>query len=54
LVVFEDDSDLRVLENVIDNMKNNYPDIIIREIYDFDDPAKDGLKIEQNIYENLQ
>jgi len=54
LVIFEDDSDLRVLENVIHNMKNIYPDIIIREIYDFDDPAKDGLKIEQNIYENLQ
>lgn len=54
LVIFEDDSDLKVLENVINNMKSSYPDIIIREIYDFDNPAEDGLKIEQNIYENLQ
>jgi hypothetical protein len=29
------------LETVIEDMKNNYPDIKIRETYDFDMPAKD-------------
>jgi hypothetical protein len=39
LVIFEDDSDLEVLEKVIESMKNNYPEIKIRESYDFDTPA---------------
>jgi hypothetical protein len=33
----------------MDNMKNLYPDIRIREIYDFESPAKDGIVIEQDI-----
>jgi hypothetical protein len=41
LVIFEDDSDLSVLETVLEDMKNNYPDIRIRETYDFDTPAED-------------
>lgn len=49
LVVFEDDSDLDVLEAVLEDMKNNYPDIRIRETYDFDMPAKDGIVIEQDL-----
>lgn len=49
LVVFEDDSDLDVLEAVLEDMKNNYPDIRIRETYDFDMPAKDGIIIEQDL-----
>lgn len=53
LVVFEDDSDLDVLEAVLEDMKNNYPDIRIREAYDFDMPAKDGIVIEQDINNNI-
>ncbi len=53
LVVFEDDSDLDVLQTILDNMKNNYPDIRIRETYDFDMPAKDGIVIEQDIGHNI-
>ena len=49
LVLFEDDSDLDTLIAVMDNMKNLYPDIRIREIYDFESPAKDGIVIEQDI-----
>lgn len=49
LVIFEDDSDLDVLKTVIEGMKNVYPDIRIREIYDFDMPAKDGIVVEQDI-----
>ena len=53
LVVFEDDSDLNVLEAVLEDMKNNYPDIRIRETYDFDMPAKDGIVIEQDLSHNI-
>lgn len=53
LVIFEDDSDLDVLEAVLEDMKNNYPDIRIRETYDFDMPAKDGIVIEQDISNNI-
>lgn len=53
LVVFEDDSDLDVLEAVLEDMKNNYPDIRIRETYDFDMPAEDGIVIEQDINNNI-
>ena len=49
LVLFEDDSDLDTLIAVMDNMKNLYPDIRIRETYDFESPAKDGIVIEQDI-----
>lgn len=53
LVIFEDDSDLEVLEKVIESMKNNYPEIKIRESYDFDTPAYEGLVIEQDITQNI-
>ncbi|MBR7037245.1 hypothetical protein IKI14_05355 [bacterium] len=53
MVIFEDDSDLDVLEAVLEDMKNNYPDIRIRETYDFDMPAKDGIVIEQDISNNI-
>ncbi len=53
LVVFEDDTDLDVLQEVLEDMKNNYPDIRIRETYDFDMPAKDGIVIEQDINHNI-
>ena len=53
LVVFEDDSDLDVLKTVLASMKNIYPDIKIRETYDFDMPAKDGIVIEQDINNNI-
>ena len=53
LVIFEDDSDLEVLETIIETMKNNYPDIRIRETYDFDTPAYEGLVIEQDITQNI-
>lgn len=53
LVVFEDDSDLDVLETILEDMKNVYPDIRIRETYDFDMPAKDGIVIEQDINHNI-
>ena len=53
LVVFEDDSDLDVLETILEDMKNVYPDIRIRETYDFDMPAKDGIVIEQDINNNI-
>ena len=53
LVIFEDDSDLDVLEAVLEDMKNNYPGIRIRETYDFDMPAKDGIVIEQDINNNI-
>ena len=49
LALFEDDSDLDTLVAVMDNMKNLYPDIRIRETYDFESPAKDGIVIEQDI-----
>lgn len=49
LVVFEDDSDLDILETVVDSMKNIYPDIKIRETYDFNMPAKDGIVVEQDL-----
>jgi heat shock protein HspQ len=35
-------------------MKNNYPDIRIRETYDFDMPAHEGLVIEQDITQNIR
>ena len=54
LVIYEADSDFTILKNVILRMKNNYPDIMVREMYDFDSPAEDGIKIEQNIYEDIQ
>ena len=53
LVIFEDDSDLEVLQNVLDNMRNNYPEIKIRETYDFDTPAYEWLVIEQDITHNI-
>ena len=53
LVIFEDDSDLEVLETVIESMKNNYPEINIRETYDFDTPAYEWLVIEQDITQNI-
>ena len=53
LVVFEDDSDLDVLEAVLEDMKNNYPDIRIRETYDFVTPARDGIVIEQDVKNNI-
>ena len=53
LVVFEDDSDLEVLETVIESMKNNYPEIKIRESYDFETPAYEWLVIEQDIAQNI-
>ena len=53
LVIFEDDSDLSVLETVLEDMKNNYPDIRIRETYDFDTPAEDWIIIEQDIKNNI-
>ena len=53
LVVFEDDSDLEVLETVIESMKNNYPEIKIRESYDFETPAYEWLVIEQDITQNI-
>ena len=49
LVLFEDDSDLDTLIAVMDNMKSLYPDIRVRETYDFESPAKDGIVIEQDI-----
>ncbi len=53
LVVFEDDSDLDVLKKVLENMKNIYPGIKIRETYDFNMPAKDGIVVEQDIGHNI-
>ena len=53
LVIFEDDSDLEVLETVIESMKNNYPEINIRETYDFDTPAYEWLVVEQDITQNI-
>ena len=53
LVIFEDDSDLEVLETIIESMKNNYPEIKIRETYDFDTPAYEWLVIEQDITQNI-
>ena len=53
LVIFEDDSDLEVLETVIESMKNNYPEIKIRESYDFETPAYEWLVIEQDITQNI-
>ena len=53
LVVFEDDSDLDVLKTVLDGMKSTYPDIRIRETYDFDMPAKDGIVIEQDLSNDI-
>jgi hypothetical protein len=44
---------LDVLEAVLEDMKNNYPDIRIRETYDFDMSAKDGIVIEQDINNNI-
>jgi hypothetical protein len=41
------------LEAVLEDMKNNYPDIRIRETYDFDMPAKDVIVIEQDINNNI-
>jgi hypothetical protein len=38
---------------VLEDMKNNYPDIRIRETYDFDIPANDGIVIEQDISSNI-
>lgn len=51
IVVFEDDSDLQVLEEVVKNMKTIYPEIHIAHKYDFDNPPFQGIKIEQNIFE---
>lgn len=53
LVLFEDDSDLDVLRTVLNGMKSTYPDIRIRETYDFDMPAKDGIVIEQDISKDI-
>jgi hypothetical protein len=53
LVVFEDDSDLDVLKKVLENMKNIYPGIKIRETYDFNMPAKNGIVVEQDIGHNI-
>jgi hypothetical protein len=38
---------------VLDGMKSTYPDIRIRETYDFDMPAKDGIVIEQDISNDI-
>ena len=53
LVLFEDDSDLDALKKILEGMKNIYPDIRIRETYDFENPAKDGIVIEQDITSNI-
>lgn len=53
LVIFEDDSDMHMLKNVVENMKKTYPEIRISHIYDFDNPASNGIKVEQNIYEEV-
>jgi hypothetical protein len=37
----------------LEDMKNNYPDIRIRETYDFDTPAEDWIIIEQDIKNNI-
>ncbi|MBO7505488.1 hypothetical protein J6T66_05180 [bacterium] len=52
-MVFEDDSDLDVLKTVLGGMKSTYPDIRIRETYDFDMPAKDGVVVEQDISKDI-
>jgi hypothetical protein len=44
---------LEVLETVIESMRNNYPEIKIRETYDFDTPAYEWLVIEQDITQNI-
>lgn len=53
LVLFEDDSDLDILEKIVEDMKYIYPDIRIRETYDFENPAKDGIVVEQDITNNI-
>ena len=52
VVVFEDDNDLQVLENIIEKLKPIYPYIRIAHSYNFDNPPSQGIKIEQNIFEN--
>jgi len=52
-VLFEDDSDLDILEEILEDMKNVYPDIRIREIYDFKNPAKEGIIVEQDISQDI-
>lgn len=52
LFVFEDDSDLQVLENIIQDLKATYPHIRISHLYDFDLPPSQGIMIEQDISVN--
>ncbi len=52
IVIFEDDSDLQVLERIIANMKKMYPEIRIAHTYDFDNPPAWGIQIEQNMYQH--
>jgi len=50
IVVFEDENDLQVLENMVETMKSSYPYIRIAYRYDFDNPPAKGIQIEQNIF----
>lgn len=49
IVVFEDESDLQVLEDVVEKMKPKYPHIRIASKYNFDTPPYQGIVIEQNM-----
>jgi hypothetical protein len=41
------------LEDVLEKMKNHYPHMRIAHKYNFDNPPYQGIKIEQNIFNNI-
>lgn len=49
IAIFEDDSDLQVLEDAIEKMKPKYPHIRIASKYNFDTPPSQWIVIEQNM-----
>lgn len=50
LVVFDWESDLDVLDDVVLSMKPLYPHMQIRDVYDFENPPKDWISVEQNLF----
>lgn len=49
IIMFEDESDFQVLEDVLTKMNHKYPHIRIASKYNFDTPPYQGIVIEQNM-----
>ena len=50
-MIFEQESDLSALNDIVKAMKQLRPTCTIVEQYDWDTPAYEGLRVEQNLYQ---